>query len=86
MKTDHELGEEREKLINRLKLEMEKLQEQLDETKEWHREEILEIRRDYENEIEHAMESSRELLRILEEKFGRKIVDTVRLDLKCRRA
>lgn len=86
MKSENELGEEREALIEKLKKEIIKLQEDNKEINRTHEREIEDIFKNHELEILDALKTGQEILSLIEERFGRKVAEEIQLDLKCRRA
>jgi len=86
MKSEKELTEDREKLIENLKEEILELQSDIEGMTRDQRRELDEVRRNCKSDIAYAMRSSEEILELIEERFGRKVAEEIKLDLKCRRA
>ncbi len=84
MKTEQELAEEREALVERLKSEIVRLDESIKTERRKHHKEKEELLEEQEDELETAARGSEELLRLIEEKYGRIAAEGLRLDLKCK--
>ncbi len=86
MKSERELSEEREELIEKLKKEITKLYDDMKENNREHERETEALLEDHEMEVEDALKTGREILSLVEERFGRRVSEEIELDLKCRRA
>ncbi len=86
MKSERELAEEREELIEKLKKEITKLQDDMKENNREQERETEALLEDHEMEVEDALKTGQEILSLVEERFGRRVAEEIELDLKCRRA
>ncbi len=86
MKTELELGRDREELVERLNRDIRKLEDHLVEARRECDYRIESLKRFHKEEVLAALGAGDEVIQLVEEKFGRKVAEEIKLDLKCRRA
>lgn len=78
--------DDRDATIIALQKDVAAMQEKVTTTIQDCKDELEDYRYLCDMEIESAHRSSEELLRLIEERFGRKVREDIELDLKCRRS
>lgn len=85
MKSDKELGDEREALVEKLKARIKDLENDLGSARENFDRDLRRSQIHRYSEIQEAHGLSREIFSLIEDRFGRKVREEMELDLKCRR-